>query len=466
MPTTTHGSDRYRAPEGRRSPGPVVSGCARGGGQTLLTARIARPYRSGPTAARTRGHGTAAKSTGGGEGHGFVAVGPRIPRHPPGRARPVRREPFPVTGARIHRPLLRADTLSRERLNGWLDQAVTGRLALIVAEAGFGKTTLLADWSRQTGRLTAWYRLESDDRDWLTFLRHLVASGRELDPEFAAATYALLHQLGPGGPTQAELVASLVRDMTEFATGQAHGFTLIFDDYHVIDRCEETEPIVRAILERTGPGFSVVIASRAAPRLPLGRLRARGGVARLDGDDLCFDVPEADRLFRDAYHQPIEPDVVTNLIDRTEGWPALLSLVRTTIEESASKSAMDVVHQLSAAQGDLYDYMAEEVTATLPVDVRQFLTRVSLLDWVDVAPAAIVDDRSSTEIEASIKQAEELGLLGRPGSDGTPSLSPARQDFCEAACSPKLAPQASGTCTFEWPSRSKASTGGPLPLTT
>ena len=83
--------------------------------------------------------------------------------------------PLPIQPARIHPPLLRHDVLSRERLNGWLDRAVEGRVALIIAEAGFGKTTLLADWARQTRRATAWYRLEPDDRDWLAFIRHLVA---------------------------------------------------------------------------------------------------------------------------------------------------------------------------------------------------------------------------------------------------------------------------------------------------
>jgi DNA-binding SARP family transcriptional activator/tetratricopeptide (TPR) repeat protein len=340
--------------------------------------------------------------------------------------------PFPVTGARIHRPLLRADTLSRERLNGWLEEAVTGRLALIVAEAGFGKTTLLADWSRHTERLTAWYRLESDDRDWLTFLRHLVASGRELDPEFAAETYARLLQLGPGGPTQADLVSSLVRDMSDFAAGHAQGFTLIFDDYHVIDRCDETEPIVRAILDRTGPGFSVIIASRAAPRLPLGRLRARGGVARLDGDDLCFDVPEADRLFRDAYHQPLEPDVVTSLIDRTEGWPALLSLVRTNIESEDANAVRHFVADLSGAAGDMYDFLAEEVVDRLPKEVAEFLTRVSILDEVDEETASAVAGDAGGEVVAWLSDAEAFSLVSRADAESGWRVSPLVRDLLAA----------------------------------
>jgi LuxR family maltose regulon positive regulatory protein len=231
--------------------------------------------------------------------------------------------PLPVQPAKIHRPLIRSDTLSRERLNGWLDTACRARLALVIGDAGFGKTTFLADWSKATRRRTAWYRLESDDRDWLTFIRHLVAGGRELDPAFAGATYRLLMALGPGGPTPAEIIDSLASEMAAFGAADPRGFSVIFDDYHCVEASEETDPIVRALIEATGPGFSLVIASRTAPRLPVGRLRARSAIARLDGDQLRFDVPETDRLFRDAYRIPLEPDVVTALVARTEGWAAL-----------------------------------------------------------------------------------------------------------------------------------------------
>ncbi len=258
-----------------------------------------------------------------------------------GRAGLLGMNPFPIVGARIHPPLMRADTLSRERLNGWLDQAATGRVALVVAEAGFGKTTLLGDWARSSPRLTAWYRLDPDDRDWLTFYRHLVAGGRELDPDFAPETYALLMQLGPGGPTREEIQASLVNEYAEFGASHPQGMTLILDDYHAVDGSDEVVPTVRALIERTGPGFSIVIASRSTPRLPLGRLRARGAVSRIGGDALCFDVPETDRLFRDAYHLPIEPDVVDELVERTEGWAALLSLVRAGAEGHSAVQSSD-----------------------------------------------------------------------------------------------------------------------------
>ena len=119
---------------------------------------------------------------------------------------------------------------------------------------------------------------------------------------------------------------------------------------------------MRALLDRTAPGFSVIIATRSKPTMPMGRIRARGGVMTIAGSDLCFDLQETSRLFRDAYHHPLDEDLVSDLHDRTEGWAALLTLVRTSLEEQDDPRAL--VEHLDASRGDLYDFLAEEVLAT------------------------------------------------------------------------------------------------------
>jgi DNA-binding SARP family transcriptional activator len=340
--------------------------------------------------------------------------------------------PFPITGAKIHPPLLRADTLSRPRLNDWLDRATTGRVVLIIAEAGFGKTTLLADWASTSSRRTAWYRLEPDDRDWLVFLRHLVAAGREIDPDFGTETLDLILGLGAGGPSQADVVASIVREYGDFAAQVPEGLSLIVDDHHVIDGSAETDRILRALIDRTGNGFSIVIASRSAPRLPLGGLRSRGGLGRLDNADLRFDVPETDRLFREAYQRPLDPDVVEQLIRRTEGWAALLMLVRTSLEDKAAPEARALVAQLSAARGDLYDFLAEEVLASLSPALTHFLTRVSVLVAVDPETGALVVGRPASDVAGLIAEAEALGLLSRPDREAPHRFHPLVRDFLAA----------------------------------
>jgi len=340
--------------------------------------------------------------------------------------------PLPVQTVKIHCPPLRSDMLSRERLTGWLDRATAGRLALIIAEAGFGKTTLLADWASRTNRLTAWYRLEPDDRDWLAFIRHLVASGRESEPAFAPETFAMLLAIGPGGPTPHDIGVTIAREVAELGARSPGGLTLILDDYHVVDGCSDTDPIVRALIERTGPAFSIVLSSRSAPTLPIGKIRARGGVDSLDGDDLCFDLAETERLFRDAYRRPLQPDVLAQLCERTEGWAALLTLVRTSLDEQGGQDVRTLVAQLSATSGDLYDFLAEEVLAGLPPELQHFLTRVSVLTAVDPESATLVDDRPIDVVTASIRHCENLGLLNRPDRESPHRFHPLVREFLVA----------------------------------
>jgi LuxR family maltose regulon positive regulatory protein len=338
--------------------------------------------------------------------------------------------PLPVRATKIHGPLVRTDTLSRPRLNRWLDRAARGRLALIIGDAGFGKSTLLADWSTRSKRSTAWYRLEHDDRDWLTFIRHLVASGRQVDAAFAPETYDLLCQLGPGGPTQAELTASLAREMAAFGAADTHGFTVILDDFHMIERSEETDPVIAALLGATGPGFSLVIAARTSPELPPVMLRGRNAVHQIVDDDLRFDAPETGALFSDAYNIPLEHDVAVELAARTEGWVALLSLVRTRLEERPDPDPRALVAQLSATQGDLYDFLAEEVLDQAPPELAEFLTCISVLAEVTVESAAVVVGGSS-EVPGQLRTAERLGLLQRvAGADRWRFAALVREFLC------------------------------------
>lgn len=378
------------------------------------------------------------------ERHAGIAVGPGAVG--PGSVGPgasargqYRRSPgildvsgLPVHGAKIHCPLLPATTLSRERLNGWLDEHAGGRIVVIVAEAGFGKTTLLADWSRRTQRRCLWYRLEPDDRDWLGFVRHVVASGRELDDTFMPRTLRLLSDMGPGGPTRDTVVDSFVAELASEAGTDPNGITLILDDYHAIDGNEETTPIVRRLLEQSGDGLSLVVSTRSKPALPLGRLRARGGVARLEGEDLCFERDETDRLFRDAYGRPLEPDVVEDLVDRTDGWPAALHLVRTAIDDRTPHEARTFIRELSGARGELHDFLAEEVVGSLPMELQQFLMRTAILEAVDPRAVPVVDPPSAGHVPERVARAETLGLLARPDFESPHRFHPLVRDFLQA----------------------------------
>ena len=133
-----------------------------------------------------------------------MAVGPgRAVTAAPDRIRAERGTgvSYPIQPGKVQAPALRDEILARTRLLEWLETKIHCRVLFVIADAGYGKTTLLADFSRRTRLRTIWYRLDDDDRDWVGFLSHLVAAGREHDPDFAPRTAAILRSLGPGGPT-------------------------------------------------------------------------------------------------------------------------------------------------------------------------------------------------------------------------------------------------------------------------
>jgi LuxR family maltose regulon positive regulatory protein len=337
---------------------------------------------------------------------------------------------FPVQLGKVQPPLLPAETLERERLLEWMAAKIHSRLVLIVADAGYGKTTLLADWSRRTRLQALWYRLDETDRDWVVFVNHVVAAGREIDPGFAPSTMSLLGELGAGMGDRASIVRTLLAEIRRWVTG---GTALLLDDYHVVDDVPEVREIVRELLVRGPERLSVVISTRRTPTLPLARLRALGEVAELSTADLRFDRGEMERLFRDTYRHPLEEDLLEDLARTTEGWAATLRLVETAVRGRSREEVRSVIQGLSARHGDLHDYLAEEVVGRMPTELQDFLERCALLLVATPQLAAAAADVSIADARRLLDVTEEAGLLSRRGRTGQAGrlLHPLVRSFLE-----------------------------------
>src|SRR4051794_30548305 len=135
----------------------------------------------------------------------------------PGRSERGSGVTYPIQPAKVQAPALRDETLARGRLLDWLEAKIHSRVVFVIADAGYGKTTLLADFSRRTRTRTIWYRLDDEDRDWVGFLSHLIAAGREHDPDFAPRTAAVLRSLGPGGPTRDDAIETFLGELKTIA---------------------------------------------------------------------------------------------------------------------------------------------------------------------------------------------------------------------------------------------------------
>ena len=325
----------------------------------------------------------------------------------------------PISRTKITPPLLRRETLTRGRLIERLRLLTRRRLTLVIAEAGYGKTTLLGDYGRVAERPCLWYKLDANDGDWVTLANYLVAAVRELVPDFGVATTSLLRQLVAADPPRRLVIDTLIAEIGRLQASA----TLVLDDFHLVDDNADALEITTRLLQEAPPDLSFVVATRRRPDLPLARLTAQGEVGELLTEELRFSRVETDELFSETYQQPLDPDVLDQLDRKAEGWAASLQLFHSSIRGRSNLEIRSFARNLSGSNGPVYDFLAEEVLRELTPPLRRFLTRASILERIvpDLVVALFADlDEPPAEMVARgwIEAADDLGLLGRRGAAG------------------------------------------------
>jgi len=319
---------------------------------------------------------------------------------------------YPIQISKVQAPPLRDQTLARDRLLEWLAVKIHDRAVLVIAEAGYGKTTLLADFSRRTRLRTLWFRLDRGDRDWVGFIAYLVAAVRVHVPGFGPATDSLLRETASTAPPLDTVLDTFLRELGDLPPDPT---ALIFDDFHLVDDAPDIRHIAIELLARAPERLSFVFASRRVPAVRIARLRALGEVAELGTSDLRFDPTETEKLFRETYEMRLEPGLIAELSRRTEGWAASLQLVRTALHDRDPAQIRAFIRSLSGAEGHLYDYLAEEVVGDLPDTLQQFLMRTSVLETIDLVLGPVTAEVSASIASELIEEGERLGLFGRRG---------------------------------------------------
>jgi len=292
----------------------------------------------------------------------------------------------PLIGTKFYRPQSRPGLVARPRLDERLDRGAEGRLTLVSAPVGFGKTTVLAAWLDRdggrgrdgdgpavgpaVGRPVAWLSLDARDSRPATFWAYLVAALQSVVPEVGAGVLPLL-QTGQV-PTEAVLTTVLNQ-----LAALPDGVTLVLDDYHLADG-----PVIAEgmgyVLEHLPPQVHLVISTRADPGLPLSRLRARGELVEVRAADLRFTPEEASAYLAAATGLALSADAVTTLEARTEGWIAALQLAALSLRGRPDVDAF--VATFAGEDRYIVDYLVDEVLARQPEHLRTFLLRTSVLD--------------------------------------------------------------------------------------
>lgn len=280
-----------------------------------------------------------------------------------------------LLATRLHHPPRRKNSIPRARLAGRLADALSVPLTLVIAPAGFGKSTLLAEWLAELPTsvtppvATGWLALAEDNNDLATFVRYLVAALRRFLPEAGDETLALLQSR----PALRILLTPLLNDLALLD----HESVLVLDDGHTLSNPAVLEAL-GFLVEHLPPQLHLVIIARAEPPLPLAKLRARGQLVELRAADLRFDRAEAAAFLRTTMQLTVDDDDVAALETRAEGWAAGLQLAALALREASDHSAF--VRAFTGSNRYIIDYLAEEVLDSLPVYLRHFLLQTAILE--------------------------------------------------------------------------------------
>ncbi len=286
---------------------------------------------------------------------------------------------LPLLATKMHLPEWRPGSVSRPRLIEALNRRPGRKLSLISAPAGFGKTTLLAEWlasSKSEKRTAAWVSLDAGDNDPTLFWTYVCSAILSADGVIGRQTLSLLRT--PHPPHIDSVLTLLINEISTVE----HEILLVLDDLHVI----ESEPIHRALaflLDHLPPRMHLIITTRADPPLPLARLRGRGEMTELRASDLRFTADEAAVFLDSAMGLRLSASDVEVLERRTEGWIAGLQLAALSMQGQRDISGF--IRSFAGDHRYIVDYLVEEVLSRQPQRVKEFLLQTSILDRLNGA---------------------------------------------------------------------------------
>jgi LuxR family maltose regulon positive regulatory protein len=281
-----------------------------------------------------------------------------------------------------------------------LDALETGvpvtRLTLLATPPGYGKTTLLAQWSRATALPVAWLTVDEGDNDTDRFLRYVMRALESIQPELAQSRLGVL--LSGQQPDRGQVLEAFV-NATLAMPGE---FAFVIDDAHLLTNPSIHEALA-FLLDHLPTTAHLVLAARGDPPLALARRRARGELLELRGNDLAFTPDETRHFLGRGMGLNLAGDQVDAVNRQLEGWATGLQLVALTLHLQ-SEPNLDAL--ATGRHRHVADYLTEEVLLQLPDEVRAFLLKTSILDRLSASLCeAVTGNGRSQEMLAFLERA-------------------------------------------------------------
>jgi LuxR family maltose regulon positive regulatory protein len=300
----------------------------------------------------------------------------------------------PLLLTKLNRPQLRLPKVARPALITQMNAGLRGKLTLVCAPAGYGKTTLVLDWLSQLAGeyVSGWFSLDENDNDPVRFLAYVIAAIQQTYPDFGGSTGTLLR--APQSPSGEVILTTLLNEMAAIPKP----FILVLDDYHTV-QIPAIHKNLATWLEHQPEALHLVLITREDPLLPIARWRARGQLTEIRQDDLRFTQRECADFLSNVMGISISPEDLSALERRTEGWIAGLQLAALSMQHTDPSS---FIKAFNGSSRYVLDYLVDEVFSRQPEDVQNFLTCTSILERLSgpVCDAVTGENNSQERLEA------------------------------------------------------------------
>jgi len=332
----------------------------------------------------------------------------------------------PLLSAKLLPPTTGRFHLERPRLIERLRKGLEGRVTLISAGPGYGKTSLASSFLRDVPGDWVWFRVDSSDRDpWILF-RYLIQAVREHAPEFGERSEGIWEALR-GQSNLAERAAdTFMRDAEDSLTGTV---VVVLDGIHAL---EETGPCFQALrrLVQYLPGtLHLMLLSRTLPDLGTRAHAAEASeVNVVHGEELLFSLEETAMLLRDSFGFTVSETKIAELQRRTRGWATALQLLRQTARLESPAAGLDE-EVFARTESEIFDYFSEDVLGAEPEATRRFLMEASLPATIDpaICAEALVDLDVPAILESLIRK--NLFISSLESRDSMYTFDPLFHDF-------------------------------------
>ncbi|MEO7674290.1 MAG: BTAD domain-containing putative transcriptional regulator [Pyrinomonadaceae bacterium] len=325
------------------------------------------------------------------------------------------------------------EMLERPRLTDRLRANVSAPMTMVAADAGCGKTTLIADFIRGQARPSVWYQLDHTDADPIVFLTYVAKGIQNIEPQFGDAIFPYLSEANEELVRFPERAVDLL--INEILESVEQPFILVLDDYHHIGRETIVHKLVDRLLQYSSDLVHLIITTRDLPPLAIVRRRTQSAALIITREDLLFTDGEVQELFRKTLNVELKDDEISEYRGRTHGWITALQLVRQVAEQEihshADGSPLDLHEILQQSEKDIFDYFAEEVFSREPADTQKLLMHLSLLEslQLDTCSSLFPDLRCSASLPELEQKNVFLTVAGDAGAAEEYRFHPLFREF-------------------------------------